>query len=223
MKWLPIIQTHPLPKGRASGLLWLVLLATMLITAGCVIGPRQADEPAPTPNPDSVPSLVIAPASGPPGTNIIVAGAGWQPREVVYVNLEVPPAPGAAAGTEIQRTTVVITTTTDIGQFVTNFVYPSDPAWRISTPIEITAYSFETKQRAAISYTVTALTPAPTMTATSAASNGNSHQCCAGHPNADTAPCQSGDGHEQRAQFAARSGHRLWCDPHIARRYNLDG
>ena len=66
----------------------------MLIATGCVIGPLQADEPAPTPNPETVPSLAIAPVSGPPGTNIIVAGAGWQPREVVYVNLEAPPAPG---------------------------------------------------------------------------------------------------------------------------------
>jgi len=141
----------------------------MLIMSGCVIGPLQADEPAPTPNPATVPSLAIAPMSGPPGTNIIVAGAGWQPREVVYVNLEAPPAPGAAADAEVQRATVVITTTTDIGQFVTNFVYPSDPAWNISAPIEIAAYSFETKQRAAISYTLTILTPSSTTTATSAA------------------------------------------------------
>lgn len=142
--------------------LWL-LMVTALLLGGCVVGPVEAQGPIELPA-TTIGTIAISPIEGPPGTTIFVSGAGWEPGEVVTVNLQQAPD-----GETIEATVTVATADGD-GRFNTSFVYPIDPVWNEPGDIEVVAYSLETGETSTAFFAVTApeATPTPTATATTA-------------------------------------------------------
>ncbi|MBK8796655.1 MAG: hypothetical protein IPM07_09945 [Anaerolineales bacterium] len=80
-------MTSNSPRPRLWLLLGLMLLTVAL--SGCTMQPilagplRQA--PLPT---DQGPIIAIAPIAAASGETVSVSGAGWQPEEVIFINLE---------------------------------------------------------------------------------------------------------------------------------------
>ncbi len=137
-----------------------------MLLSGCVLQPLEAQEPIDLAG-ETVPTLAIAPISGPPGTTIFASGAGWEPSETVYVNLEATP------DEEAIQATVAIATVDDDGRFNASFIYPLDPAWAEPGEVTVAARSVGTGKEAtaifALEEPVATATPSPTATRAGAA------------------------------------------------------
>ena len=133
----------------------------MLALSGCVVRPVVADEAGPLlPDVVSGPVIAIAPVEATSGTEVTVAGAGWRPGEVVYVNLE------GTRGTETLEAPVLVFTVDDEGRFYGTFVTPLDIFWQDATEVEVVAYSLETEARVAVGFFFVTATDTPTPTGT---------------------------------------------------------
>ena len=158
----PVQLNSVLRAGR--GRPWLplgALLILMLLLGGCTITPVNAGEPPVMPVPVGDEQVIaIAPSSAESGTTIAVAGAGWLPNEVVYVNLE-----GLQDGVPLEST-MVMTSTDGEGRFVTEFVAPLDLFWQGAADVRVAAYSLDKVRSASAPFaftaaTVTATAPPP--------------------------------------------------------------
>ena len=135
---------------------WLVALLTVLLTtAGCTVQPLTAQELPDLPPLGTEPVIAVAPTIGAFGEPVTVAGAGWRPEEIVYVNLE------GAQGTLQVQNTVAVTTTDAAGRFVTEFTMPLEIFWQEMADLRIVAHSEATGQIAAAPFAVGTATPAP--------------------------------------------------------------
>ncbi len=132
-----------------------------MLLSGCVLQPLEAQEPIDLAG-ETVPTLAIAPISGPPGTTIFASGAGWEPSETVYVNLEATP------DEEAIQATVAIATADDDGRFNVSFMYPLDPAWAEPGEVTVAARSVGTGKEATAIFVLEepVVTPTPSPTAT---------------------------------------------------------
>ena len=119
----------------------LVLLGLLLLTlllAGCTVTPVVAGEAPVMPVPVGNEQVIaIAPSSAESGVTVAVAGAGWLPNEMVYVNLE-----GMMDGVPLEST-MVMTSTDGEGRFTTEFVTPIDLFWQGATDLRVAAYSLD--------------------------------------------------------------------------------
>lgn len=168
--------TTDVPRPNIWLLIGLILLATML--SGCVMRPivagplQQASLPS-----DQGPIIAIAPVAATSGETVSVSGAGWEPNEVVFINLE-----GTQEGETIQATLATGAADAD-GRFYLVFLTPLDFFWQDVIDFRIVAYSLNSGQSAEVPFlllpgevtpvpqvTVTpaAITPTPTSKATSA-------------------------------------------------------
>ncbi len=148
--------------GRSYRLVWLapLLLAMMWASSGCMVQPIIAGEGIVPLVPSSTePLIVIAPIYGASGDSISVGGAGWQPDEIVYINLE------ALRDGEIVETTVAVTTADGDGRFNISFVVPLDIFWEDTTQVAVVAYSLETGKSTSTPFAFVAGTGTPTPTA----------------------------------------------------------
>jgi hypothetical protein len=100
--------------------------------------------------------IAIAPSTAPSGTNVAIAGAGWNPNEVVYVNLE-----GVLDGVNLEAT-LVMTSTDAEGRFETEFIVPLDIFWEGATDVQVAAYSLDKVRNASTAFTFTTGTVTPT-------------------------------------------------------------
>lgn len=165
------IQMELKSIGRRRAAQWLPLLAllvAMLALSGCVVRPVIADEGAPLlPETVTGPVIAIAPVEAASGAEVTVAGAGWRPGEIVYVNLE------GQRGEETLEAPVLVFTVDEEGRFYGTFVAPLDIFWADATAVEVVARSLETDVRVAVAFAFApgAATPAATavMTATAPA------------------------------------------------------
>ncbi|OUC06678.1 hypothetical protein RY27_19520 [Litorilinea aerophila] len=158
---IPSVSPIARLPGRAG---WLLLAVAVLLLAGCTVRPIVAEEPAPQPPSERVPAIAVAPVSGPPGTTVFVSGAGWEPNEVVYVNLQ-----DEQEGEPVEATVAIVTSDGE-GRFNASFLYPLDERWAAPGEVNLLAYSLQTGKRATATFTVTEGTAAPatgTPTATS--------------------------------------------------------
>jgi hypothetical protein len=103
------------------GLLLTLLLIVAATLSGCTIQPILAGplQQAPLPT-DQGPIIAVAPIAAVSGATVSVSGAGWQPEEVIFINLE-----GVQDGETVQATLATGTTDAD-GRFYVAFVTPLD-------------------------------------------------------------------------------------------------
>ncbi len=107
-------------RGASTLSLLLVLFVSAMLLSGCVLQPLEAQEPIDLAG-ETVLTLAIADLRT-AGDDHFASGAGWEPSETVYVNLEATP------DEEAIQATVAIATVDDDGRFNASFIYPLDPA-----------------------------------------------------------------------------------------------
>lgn len=101
----------------ARGLLLPILF---LVLSGCIPITAEEATPVPTAPPQTVPVLALAPPSARPGTTVFLSSAGWQPNDVVTLNLV-----SLQAGAPM--TTTIFTDAADAeGRFNASFLLPAD-------------------------------------------------------------------------------------------------
>jgi len=143
-----------------------------LISSGCALpisGILNAQDGFNTNRP-TTPIIAIAPDFGVPGTSIAIAGAGWQPTDVITLKLASAMEPGS-----LEESITVVTVATD-GTFTAAITFPDAERWRVFPTVLVIAESAQTGVRANASFellpvglTVTATVEGdPTMTATAA-------------------------------------------------------
>ncbi len=153
---LPGVLSAAGAMGVARWAPFVVLFAVMLLASGCVVQPIVAGEGgAPLVVSNGAPVIAIAPVAAPSGTSISVAGAGWTPGEVIYINLE------GRQGTEKLISTVAVLTADADGRFSTVFVAPLDLFWRDATGTVVVAHSQATGASAAAPFVFTSATGTP--------------------------------------------------------------
>ncbi|MBX3010329.1 MAG: SH3 domain-containing protein [Caldilineaceae bacterium] len=98
-----------------------VLLPLLLfLLSGCIPITAEEATPVPTLPPSSVPVVALAPPSARPGTTVFLSSAGWQPNDVVTLNVV-----SIRAG-EPLTTTIFTDAADDQGRFTTSFLLPLD-------------------------------------------------------------------------------------------------
>ncbi|HRW05514.1 MAG TPA: PA14 domain-containing protein [Caldilineaceae bacterium] len=138
---------NPLPKGL-PGL--LVGLFVLLVTSGCAIpigGILSAQEGMNNVQP-STPIIAIAPEFGVPGTTIAVAGAGWQPTDIVTLKLASSTEPLAL------EESLTVATVDENGSFTASITFPEAERWRVFPNVLVIAESAQTNVRAVASFEV---------------------------------------------------------------------
>lgn len=116
---LKLPASPPLLAGGvwAMGLLLPVLL---FVVSGCIPITAEEATPAPTQAPQTVPVLALAPPSARPGTTVFLSSAGWQPNEVLTLNLV-----SLQAG-EPMTTTIFTEAADEPGSSIPSFLLPAD-------------------------------------------------------------------------------------------------
>ena len=104
-------------RRRARGLLLPILF---LVLSGCIPITAEEATPVPTAPPQSVPVLALAPPSARPGTTVFLSSAGWQPNDVVTLNIV-----SLQAG-EPMTTTIFTDAADEEGRFNASFLLPAD-------------------------------------------------------------------------------------------------
>ncbi len=170
---------------QPSRTLLLSLLISLLtvISSGCTLpisGIINAQEGL-NPNRPTTPIIAIAPDFGVPGTAIAIAGAGWQPTDLITLKLASATEPGA-----LEESITVVTVAED-GTFTSSITFPEAERWRIFPNVLVIAESAQTGVRAnasfellpvgltvtaTVSMTVTAEPSATPTAATSATTSG---------------------------------------------------
>lgn len=98
----------------------LLLLLLGLLMSGCIPIAAEEATPVPTETPGAVPVVALAPPSARPGTTVFLSSAGWQPNDVVTVNIV-----SIQAG-EPLTTTIFTDAADEQGRFNTSFLLPID-------------------------------------------------------------------------------------------------
>ncbi len=161
MSLLKTNDTKLLRRRGAQTSLWVLLAALILLMAGCVQPSATGQEPTSTSiTPPAGPVIAVAPLNGLPGTSISVASAGWQPKEVIYINLE-----STQAGKTVASTVGVATADND-GRVTVSFILPPDVALSDSPDITVVAYSSTTGERTSTPFTVGETAATATITGT---------------------------------------------------------
>lgn len=130
-------------------MLYGLLIGVLLLGAGCTLpneGIIRAQEALATVR--ATPTIAVAPASGLPGAEIAVAGAGWMPTDIVTIRLEsigITPA--------VADNFTVVTVSAD-GTFTASFTFPEDEAWRTQSLVQVVAQSAATDARAVTTFEV---------------------------------------------------------------------
>ncbi len=123
-------------QAGARPMMLIVLGLVSLALSGCLMQPivagplRQAPLPA-----DQGPIIAIAPIAAASGATVTVSGAGWEPDEVVFINLE------GMQNEELIQATVATGTTGADGRFYLGFVVPIDLFWQDVVDLQVVAYS----------------------------------------------------------------------------------
>ena len=153
---LPGVPTGAGAMGVARWAPFVALFAVMLLASGCVVQPIVAGEGGmPLVVSNGAPVIAIAPVAAPSGTSISVAGAGWRPGEVIYINLE-----GRQGKRQLISTVAVLTADVE-GRFSTIFVAPLDLFWRDATGTAVVAHSQATGASAAAPFVFSSATGTP--------------------------------------------------------------
>ncbi|MCX6048244.1 MAG: PA14 domain-containing protein [Chloroflexi bacterium] len=162
-----LLKTNDTKLLRRHGIqtpLWVLFAAMVLIMAGCVQPNSTGQEQAPTSaTAPAGPVIAVAPLNGQPGVSISVASAGWQPKEVIYINLE-----SIQAGKTVASTVGVATADND-GRVAVSFILPPDVALSDSPDITVVAYSSTTGEKTSTPFTVGEVAATATITGTTTA------------------------------------------------------
>ncbi|MCB0065268.1 MAG: SH3 domain-containing protein [Caldilineaceae bacterium] len=156
------------PQQRL-GILSVLIGILLLVSTGCALpisGILNAQEGLN--NSTTTPAIAVAPEFGVPGTAIALAGAGWQPTDIITIKLASALDPLA-----LEESITVATVGVD-GTFTASFAIPEAERWRIFPLIYVIAESAQTNARATAEFEqligeVTA-TPVVSETVTPAAS-----------------------------------------------------
>jgi len=150
-------------RAAARPHLWMLLSLTLLtaLLSGCVMQPVVAGplQQAPLPT-DQGPIIAIAPIAAASGDTVSVSGAGWEPDEVIFINLE-----GIQDGVTVQATLATGAADAD-GRFYLAFVTPLDFFWQDVIDLQIVAYSLQSGATATAPFALLAASATVTPTAT---------------------------------------------------------
>lgn len=111
-----LVPTHMPAQWR----LHLVLPLLLFVISGCIPVTAEEATPVPTQAPQTVPVVALAPPSARPGTTVFLSSAGWQPGDVLTVNVV-----SIQAGTSIS-TTIFTDAADEQGRFTASFLLPLD-------------------------------------------------------------------------------------------------
>jgi uncharacterized protein YgiM (DUF1202 family) len=149
-----------LPRWKAL----LVLCPVVLLLAGCALQPIVAGpaQQLPATPAHPAPVLAIAPTSGAAGTQITASSAGWQPSEVVSLEVAVIQAGNAVT------TTITTAAADNDGRINATFFLPLTASESDLPQVAIIARSLTTHEKALASFTVSKETSTitPTLTIT---------------------------------------------------------
>lgn len=125
----------------------LVGIFILLLTSGCIpiSGIISAQEGAGGLR-ATTPIIAIAPDFGTPGTEIAIAGAGWQPTDIVTLKLASSTDPLAL------EESVSVATVDENGSFTASITFPEAERWRIFPTVLVIAESAQTGVRAIASF-----------------------------------------------------------------------
>ncbi len=143
-------------------LLGLLIGLLTLVSSGCALPIRgiiNAQEGL-TPTRPTTPIIAVAPDFGTPGTVIAIAGAGWQPTDVITLKLASATEPGA-----LEESITVVTVAED-GTFTGSITFPEAERWRVFPTVLVIAESAQTNVRATAPFELLAVGVTVTTTVT---------------------------------------------------------
>lgn len=155
-------QPWPTALPWRQTITYLLIALPLLLSSGCAIpisGILNAQDALNNAQPGQ-PVIAIAPEFGAPGTVLAVAGAGWQPTDIVTIKLASALDPAA-----LEESVTVATVGAD-GTFTASFAFPEEERWRIFPVVYVIAESAQTAVRANTEFEqLTDMTPTGTGTA----------------------------------------------------------
>lgn len=161
---------HPLKLPTAPPLLarWamgLLLPVLLFVVSGCIPITAEEATPAPTQAPQTVPVLALAPPSARPGTTVFLSSAGWQPNDVLTLNLV-----SLQAG-EPMTTTIFTDAADEQGRFNASFLLPADLEQSDEPTVTVVVTSNTSGASAAAPFLLAIATAMPTAMPTVQATN----------------------------------------------------
>jgi hypothetical protein len=164
-------RQHALPPPRFafSSLLptkWglvLLLPLLLLVISGCIPVTAEEATPVPTPEPQTVPVVALAPPSARPGTTVFLSSAGWQPNDVLTLSVV------SIQGSEPLTTTIFTDAADEQGRFTASFLLPLDLDQSDDPVVRVALISNTTGVRAEAPFLLAIATGLPQPTPTTAA------------------------------------------------------
>ena len=155
-----------LPTGPS--IRWPVfLLLPLLLFVFSACTPVTAEEatPVPTPEPQTVPVVALAPPSARPGTTVFLSSAGWQPNDVLTLNVV------SIQDGEPLTTTIFTDAADEQGRFTASFLLPLDLEERDDPVVRVLLASNTTGVQAEAPFllAIVATPPTPQTSPTTAA------------------------------------------------------
>lgn len=156
-----------LPSLRSKATLLLFLPLLLLVMSGCIPVTAEEATPVPTPEPQTVPVVALAPPSARPGTTVFLSSAGWQPNDVLTLSVV------SIQDSESLTTTIFTDAADEQGRFTASFLLPldldqsDDPVIRVVLTSNITPVQAE----APFLLAIVAAPPTPQTTPTTAATS----------------------------------------------------
>ena len=162
---------------------WTLLLLPLLLwmLSGCI--PIAAEEATPAPQePQTIPVVALAPPSARPGTTVFLSSAGWQPADVLTVNVL-----SVQAG-ETMTTTIFTDAADDQGRLTVSFLLPLDLDQSDNPVVSVVVKSNTTGVSAEAPFLLAIATgmPTPLSTVTSTVTSGVTPTVVATTPSAAT-------------------------------------
>ena len=156
----------PFPTGLSMRWpVFLLLPLLLFVISACIPVTAKEATPVPTPEPQTVPVVALAPPSARPGTTVFLSSAGWQPNDVLTLNVV------SIQDGEPLTTTIFTDAADEQGRFTASFLLPLDLEQRDDPVVRVVLASNTTGVQAEAPFllAIVATPPTPQTTATTAA------------------------------------------------------
>lgn len=197
--------------GRWVALLLLPVL--VFVISGCIPVTAEEATPVPTPEPQTVPVIALAPPSARPGTTVFLSSAGWQPNDVLTLSVV------SIQDSEPLTITIFTDAADEQGRFTASFLLPLDLDQSDDPVVRVALTSNTTSVRAEAPFLLAIATglPTPQTTPTTAATPSATPTTAATQPPTAT-PIPGATATPRPANFAvvATGGLNLRTGPSVA-------
>lgn len=164
-KCLLLLRSLALPAPLSTKWILLLLPLFLLVISGCIPVTAEEATPVPTPEPQTVPVIALAPPSARPGTTVFLSSAGWQPEEILTLSVV------SLQDSEPLTTTIFTDAADEQGRFTASFLLPLDLDQSDDPVVRVALTSNTTGVRAEAPFLLAIATglPTPQTTSTTAA------------------------------------------------------